>query len=105
MEGKKQEALNQNDPSEFVDLDNLDAFEMPANPEQDNAENAEANPSGGALKITDQASEEDRDAKSVFVKNVHYSAEKKEVEEHFNDCGEIKQITIAQNKMTHQPLG
>lgn len=31
----------------------------------------------------------ERDARSVFVKNVHYTADKKEIEEHFADCGTI----------------
>jgi polyadenylate-binding protein 2 len=36
---------------------------------------------------------------------VHYSADKKEIEEHFADCGEVKLVTIVTNKMTHQPQG
>ena len=45
--------------------------------------------------------EEDRDSRSVFVKNVHYAAEKSEIEEHFRDSGEINMITICSNKITH----
>lgn len=69
-------------------------------PNPENKDNAETGPI-----LTKQESEEDRDARSVFVKNVNYNADKKEIEEHFADCGEIKLITICQNKMTHQPLG
>jgi RNA recognition motif-containing protein len=47
------------------------------------------------------STEEDRDSRSVFVKNVHYAAEKSEIEEHFRDSGEINMITICSNKMTH----
>ena len=55
--------------------------------------------------LATQPSEDDRDTRSVFVKNVHYSASQKEVEEHFAECGEIKLVTIITNKITHQPQG
>ena len=93
---------------DFVDF-GQDAFE--ANPEQDllppadDDEKAEKTDGNGVKQIEAQPSEEDRDGRSVFVKNVHYSADKKEIEDHFKDCGEIKLVTIMTNKMTHQPLG
>ena len=79
------------------------------NPEQPEGEGAQAEeaknskdePNGGPMA----APEDDRDARSVFVKNVHYSADKKEITEHFKDCGEIKLITIKYNKMTMQSEG
>ena len=59
----------------------------------------------GGPAIAPPVSDDDRDARSVFVKNVHFAAEKSEIEEHFRDSGEINLITICSNKMTHQPLG
>ena len=84
-----------------------EAYDLDANPEAEdvsiynsNLNKASESKDGGVL-LAGQQSEEDRDAKSVFVKNVHYNADKKEIEEHFADCGEIKLITICMNKMTH----
>ena len=64
-----------------------------------------ANAQNGGATIAPQPTEDDRDARSVFVKNVHFAADKSEIEEHFRDSGEINLITICCNKMTHQPLG
>jgi polyadenylate-binding protein 2 len=80
------------------------------NPEAEGTDNADLklnqqDSSASGKQLDAPVSEEDRDQRSVFVKNVHYSATKTEIEEHFNDCGEIKLITIMSNKMTHQPLG
>lgn len=68
------------------------------------SENGASHLNGGPA-IAPQSSEEDRDARSVYVKNVHFAAEKSEIEEHFRDSGEINMITILKNKITHQPLG
>lgn len=45
--------------------------------------------------------EEDRDARSVFVKNVHFSADKKEIEQFFaeREC-KVNNITIVLDNMT-----
>lgn len=48
-------------------------------------------------------SEEERNARSVFVKNVHFAANNAEIEKHFQDCGAINTVTILKNKVTHQP--
>ena len=50
--------------------------------------------------------EDDRDKRSVFVKNVHFSADKKEIEKFFadSDCC-VNNITILQDKFTRQPKG
>ena len=53
--------------------------------------------------IANAETEDERDKRSVFVRNVHYSATQKEIEEHFVDCGEIKTVTIIKNKTTKQP--
>ena len=108
MEANKQETLNNqtNEASDFIDLENFDPLQP--NPEAENVENTNGEADqkdGGKLIVEPQQSEGDRDASSVFVKNVHYNAEKKEIEEHFADCGEIKMITVMNNKMTQQPLG
>ena len=52
-----------------------------------------------------QASQDDRDSRSVFVKNVHFSADKKDIEAHFEECGKINHITIRVDKITQQSLG
>ena len=64
-----------------------------------------ASAQNGGPSVAPQSSEDDRDARSVYVKNVHFAAEKSEIEEHFRDSGEINLVTILKNKMTHQPLG
>ena len=43
--------------------------------------------------------------RSVFVKNVDFSATTEEIKQHFKDCGEIVRVTIGVNKMTRKPLG
>lgn len=45
--------------------------------------------------------EEDRDKRSVFVKNVHFSADKKEIEQFFldSDC-KVNTITILMDNIT-----
>jgi RNA recognition motif-containing protein len=50
--------------------------------------------------------DEDRDKRSVFVKNVHFSADKKEIEQFFaeSDC-KVNAITILTDKLTRQPKG
>lgn len=113
MEETKQNNQNSHAPdegAELVDFENVDPFELPKdNPEATELDkgdlNLEKQDSSATKQEDGQAAEEDRDARSVFVKNVHYSATKNEIEEHFNDCGEIKLITIVNNKITHQPQG
>ena len=50
--------------------------------------------------------EDDRDKRSVFVKNVHFSADKKEIEQFFldSDC-KVNNITILLDNLTRQPKG
>lgn len=101
MESNKQ---NLNDPADLVDFDNADPFDPAHNPEGEEPNSADlklGKLESSASRKTEEVSEEDRDARSVFVKNVHYSATKTEIEEHFTDCGEIKLITIISNKLTH----
>ena len=43
--------------------------------------------------------------RSIFVKNVDYSAEPEELKIHFKECGEVKRVTILYDKMTNQPKG
>ena len=47
----------------------------------------------------------DKDARSIFIKNVDYSATPEEIKEHFSDCGKILRVTIICNKTTGQPMG
>ena len=53
--------------------------------------------------------EDDSDARSIFVKNVHFAAKEEDVRRHFkvdeNAPDEIKRVTILKNKFTQSPLG
>ncbi len=55
---------------------------------------------GGAVPSADDA-----DDRSIFVKNVHFSATPEELKDHFSSCGEIKRVTIPVDKMTSKPKG
>ena len=44
-------------------------------------------------------------AKSIFIKNVDYSTNKRDLEDHFKDCGPIARCKIATDKISGQPLG
>ena len=48
---------------------------------------------------------DDPDSRSVYVKNVDYSADPNSIKEHFQDCGSINRVTIICNKITGHPLG
>ena len=52
-----------------------------------------------------QAALDDADERSIFVKNVDYSADPAELKEHFGECGEVKRITIPVDKFSNQPKG
>ena len=45
-----------------------------------------------------EGADEDPDNKSIYVKNVDYSAEPKELQEHFSSCGPINRVTILCHK-------
>ena len=47
----------------------------------------------------------ERDERSVFVKNVHFSAQKSDIEEEFKSCGKVNHITIRYDKASGKPLG
>lgn len=49
--------------------------------------------------------EDDPDERSVFVKNVDFSADDAQLTEHFKECGEIVRVTIRKNPHTSQSLG
>lgn len=49
----------------------------------------------------DQAALDDADERSIFVKNVDYSADPTELKEHFGECGEVKRITIPVDKFSN----
>eukprot|EP00184_Porphyridium_aerugineum_P000428 CAMPEP_0184701290 /NCGR_PEP_ID=MMETSP0313-20130426/19178_1 /TAXON_ID=2792 /ORGANISM="Porphyridium aerugineum, Strain SAG 1380-2" /LENGTH=211 /DNA_ID=CAMNT_0027161297 /DNA_START=357 /DNA_END=988 /DNA_ORIENTATION=- len=50
-------------------------------------------------------SQDDVDARSVYVGNVDYGATPEELKQHFQDCGIINRVTILCNKYTGQPKG
>ena len=51
------------------------------------------------------AATDDPDERSVFVKNVDYSADETSIIEHFKCCGDIVRVTILKNHHTSQPKG
>lgn len=55
---------------------------------------------GGAVPSGD-----DPDERSIFVKNVHFSATVEDLKEHFSDCGEINRVTIPVDKMSGKSKG
>jgi polyadenylate-binding protein 2 len=70
--------------------------------------------SGIMLNEASRENEESKDSlstedqtllRSVFVKNVEFSASVDEIKQHFQECGEILRVTIGFNKVTHKPLG
>ena len=75
------------------DVDKEEVSEQGANPESaDKAQNP-------------ATEEEDPDKRSVFVKNVDFSADDAQLTEHFKECGEIVRVTIRKNPHTQQSLG
>jgi len=48
---------------------------------------------------------EEADARSVYVGNVDYSTQPKELQEHFHSCGSINRVTILCDKWTGHPKG
>lgn len=54
---------------------------------------------GGAAPVAVVAGD-DPDERSIFVKNVHFNSTPEELKNHFNDCGEIKRVTIPVDKFT-----
>lgn len=69
---------------------------------------------GILLNEASRESEESKDSlatedqtllRSVFVKNVEFSASIEEIKQHFKECGEILRVTIGLNKLTRKPLG
>lgn len=51
--------------------------------------------------FSDKEELDDADERSVFVKNVDYSAEPAELKDHFKECGEVKRVTIPVDKLTN----
>ena len=49
--------------------------------------------------------DDDPDERSIFVKNVDFSADEPALTEHFKECGEIVRVTIRKNPHTQQSLG
>ena len=49
--------------------------------------------------------QENDDDKSIYVKNVDYSTDQKELEAHFAQCGKIEKVTIVCDKYSGKPLG
>ena len=47
----------------------------------------------------------DRDARSIYVKNVDYSTNNEELETYFEPCGVINKVTIIKDKKTLRPKG
>ena len=73
------------------------------NPEQADQEPTQQN--AQAQKPAEATDQNERDLRSVFVKNVHFSADDNEITEFFKECGKIVTITIKKDKFTRQSLG
>lgn len=43
--------------------------------------------------------------RSIYIKNVDYNTESKELEAHFAQCGKIEKVTIVCDKYNGHPLG
>ena len=52
-----------------------------------------------------QKEKDNDDDKSIYIKNVDYSTEQKELEAHFSQCGKIEKVTIVCDKFNGRPLG
>ena len=55
--------------------------------------------------VVPAAGGDDPDERSIFVKNVHFSATVEDLKQHFSDCGEILRVTIPIEKLTSKPKG
>lgn len=53
----------------------------------------------------EETQDEDAEMRSIYVGNVHFKSTKEELTDFFKECGEIKRITILQDKFTGQPKG
>jgi len=58
-----------------------------------------------AAAVGQPAVQDDPDERSVWVKNVDFSADDAQLTEHFKDCGEIVRVTIKKHPNTGQSLG
>jgi RNA recognition motif-containing protein len=67
--------------------------------------NGSSNPLTAATQVQDMDTEDQILLRSVFVKNVDFSATVDDVKRHFKECGEIVRVTIGFNKATSKPLG
>ena len=74
-------------------------------PTKEEAKETSSNGGPGAGPMINPPSGDDRDARSVFVRNIHYTADKKEIEEEFKSAGNINTVTILYDKVTRQPKG
>jgi RNA recognition motif-containing protein len=109
-------------PADVIDFDYEKLEDLPDInlPESKNPEGEELVSTTSKSLIQQKSNEEKKDDKvseppadpqeevngrSVFVKNVHFSATTQEIEKHFADCGPISRVTILKNKMTYAPLG
>lgn len=57
------------------------------------------------MMIQQQPSADDRDARSIFVKNVHFAADQSEIIAEFESAGPVKAVTILKDKITRQSKG
>ena len=61
---------------------------------------ADSQNQGGQAAVQD-----DPDERSVFVKNVDFSADDETLKEHFKECGDIVRVTIKKDPTTQRSLG
>ena len=70
----------------------------------DELQNEQASESAAAETVA-EAQQDDPDERSVFVKNVDFSADEQSLIDHFKLCGDIVRVTIRKNPHTQQSLG
>jgi RNA recognition motif-containing protein len=62
-------------------------------------------PVSGMRPLLFQPSQEDINARSIFVSNVHFAATKAALAVHFGHCGEIVRVTLLADVATGKPKG
>ena len=65
-------------------------------------------PTKASVDKQSNAPEDDNDARSIFIRNVHFAVTEEKMRKHFledSEKDEIKRLTCLKNRFTHQPLG
>ena len=77
----------------------------PCTPEDSNPEAPQTEAKPEPVTPAAATADDDPDERSIFVKNVDFSADEPALTDHFKECGEIVRVTIRKNPHTQQSLG